>query len=270
MAPSAISPTVLTANGASVPLYGTSPDMANGGLAVQEPHPNYHGYHHVTWWVGNAKQAASYYVTRMGFKSIAYAGLETGSRLVASHVVENGNVRFVFSSPIRAARSYPRRSANGNGTSNGHSNDNGVAKTDADSAMLQEIHDHLEQHGDAVKDVAFEVDDVRAVYARAVEKGAVSVQEPRVLSDADGEVLTARVRTYGDTTHTFIEKLDYKGVFIPGFKKTEYVDPLSGMLPDCPLEVIDHCVGNQDWDEMEEACDLYVHCPLFRPSHNFY
>jgi 4-hydroxyphenylpyruvate dioxygenase len=254
MAPSAISPTVLTANGASVPLYGTSPETNNSGLAVQEPEPNYHGYHHVTWWVGNAKQAASYYVTRMGFKSIAYAGLETGSRLVASHVVENGNVRFVFSSPIRAAHPTSRRSAHANG--NGHSNGNGQSKDDADVAMLQEMHEHLEQHGDAVKDVAFEVDDVRAVYARAVEKGAVSVQEPRVLSDSDGEVLTARVRTYGDTTHTFIEKLDYKGVFIPGFKKSDYVDPLSGLLPDCPLEVIDHCVGNQDWDEMEEACDL--------------
>jgi 4-hydroxyphenylpyruvate dioxygenase len=256
MAPSAISPTVITANGASVPLYSTSPDMNNGHLAVQKVEPNYHGYHHVTWWVGNAKQAASYYVTRMGFKSIAYAGLETGSRLVASHVVGNGNVRFVFSSPIRAARSYPRRSANGNEFTNGHSDGYGGTKQDADNGMLQEIHDHLEQHGDAVKDVAFEVDDVRAVYARAVEKGAVSVQEPQLLSDSDGQVLTARVRTYGDTTHTFIEKLNYKGIFIPGFKKVECVDPLSALLPDCPLEVIDHCVGNQDWDEMEEACDL--------------
>jgi len=118
----------------------------------------------------------------------------------------------------------------------------------------------MDQHGDAVKDVAFEVDDAQAVYARAVEKGAVSVQEPRVLSDNDGEVLTARVRTYGDTTHTFIEKRGYRGAFMPGFKEAEKTDPLQSFLPRCPLDVIDHCVGNQDWDEMEEACDFYERC----------
>jgi 4-hydroxyphenylpyruvate dioxygenase len=193
--------------------------------------PNFQGYHHVTWWVGNAKQAAAYYVARMGFKAVAYSGLETGSRLFASHVVSNGGVTFVFTSPIRSSQ---------------------------DSEELKEMHAHLETHGDAVKDVAFEVEDVIGVYTRAVERGAVGVREPKTLKDENGkgEVIMATVKTYGDTTHTFVQKKGYGGVFLPGFKKVEWVDPLASFLPNCDLQVIDHCVGNQDWDGMEEACDL--------------
>lgn len=246
MPPAAISPTILTSDGSTLPLYPTAQNsnLPSSSLAVQAPSPNYHGYHHVTWWVGNAKQAASYYSTRMGFRTVAYAGLETGSRSIASHVVQNGSVCFVFHSPIRAGR--PARLVA-----------NGAAASADEVELVREMHAHLEQHGDAVKDVAFEVDDVWAVYTRAVEKGAVGVAAPRVLRDeVDGDVMTASVRTYGDTTHTFIEKMGYTGVFLPGFKTVEKVDALSIGLPECPLQVIDHCVGNQDWNQMEEACDL--------------
>jgi 4-hydroxyphenylpyruvate dioxygenase len=255
MAPSVLSPTVITSNGSTVPLYdgGISSNHYSSSktYAVQKPFPNYYGYHHITWWVGNAKQAAAYYVARMGFRPSAYAGLETGSRAVASHVVENGRVRFVFSSPIRAGKLTPARQ-------------NSSQRTAVSSAKLKpddldlvcEMHAHLEQHGDAVKDVAFEVEDARTVYALAVARGAVSVSKPRVLKDEFGEVVVARVRTYGDTTHTFVEAPGYSGAFLPGFKKVERVDPLWDSLPDCSLQVIDHCVGNQDWDQMEEACDL--------------
>ncbi|KAF1982786.1 4-hydroxyphenylpyruvate dioxygenase [Aulographum hederae CBS 113979] len=239
MAPGTISPTLIAANGTVSPLY----DSDTSAPAVQNPSPNYHGYHHVTWWVGNAKQAASFYITRMGFHSIAYQGLETGSRLLASHVVGNGNVRFVFTSPIRAPQG-PRSH-----------------QSPEERKMLAEIYAHLEQHGDAVKDVAFEVDDVRAVYFNAVEKGADGVTEPTVLhDDMDGDVLTAKVRTYGDTTHTFIEKQAYSGAFLPGFKALDSVDPLSKLLPKIELEAIDHCVGNQDWDQMDAACEFYEEC----------
>jgi 4-hydroxyphenylpyruvate dioxygenase len=256
MAPSILSPTILTSNGSTVPLYkrtvSSNHYSTTKSLAVQEPSPSYHGYHHVTWWVGNAKQAAAYYVARMGFRPVAYAGLETGSRSVASHVVENGGVRFVFSSPIRAGK-LPLPQANPHNRSAV-----GSAKMqEEDLAVVREMHAHLEQHGDAVKDVAFEVDDARSVYFRAIARGAVSVSKPRVLKDQfDGEVIVASIKTYGDTTHTFVEKIGYKGVFLPGFKKAERVDPLWDILPECHLQVIDHCVGNQDWDQMEEACDL--------------
>jgi len=123
--------------------------------------------------------------------------------------------------------------------------------------LVKDMHAHLEQHGDAVKDVAFEVDDARAVYARAIEKGAAGVSEPKTFADKMGEVVLASVKTYGDTTHTFVERGEYHGSFLPGFKvKAEVSDALDKLLPSVPLAVIDHCVGNQDWNEMEEACDL--------------
>lgn len=191
----------------------------------------YSGYDHVTWYVGNAKQAASYYITRMGFRSAAYKGLETGSRNVCAHVVENGSVRFVFVSALR---------------------DKG------DDDWVNEIQDHVSKHGDAVKDVAFAVDDVKGVYASAIANGAVSISPPTVTEDDHGEVIMAKISTYGDTTHTLIQRDDYHGVFLPGFRQILDVDPINLLLNDSiPLEVIDHCVGNQDWNEMDLACEYY-------------
>jgi 4-hydroxyphenylpyruvate dioxygenase len=246
MVSSMVSPTIITSNGSHIPLYGNSDTRSETSLssAITDPQTNFHGYHHVTWWVGNAKQAAAYYVARMGFRPMAYAGLETGSRAVASHVVANGNVSFVFSSPLRATQP-----ADIPGVAT-------AALSKEDFETIREMNVHLEQHGDAVKDVAFEVDDAKAVYTRAVLKGAISVQEPKVVSDENGQVVLASVKTYGDTIHTFIEKAQYKGAFLPGFKKVERVDPLTDALPSCELEVIDHCVGNQSWGGMEDVCDL--------------
>lgn len=200
---------------------------------------NYKGYHHVHWYVGNAKQAASFYVSRMGFERVAYRGLETGSRAVASHVIRNGSVTFVLSSPLRCLEQSMR-----------------FCKEDED--LLKEIHAHQERHGDAVKDVAFEVDSVDAVYGQAVHNGAESVSGPRVIEDQYGRVKVATIKTYGDTTHTLVEKIDYRGVFLPGYRpESAAKDPLSRFLPQVQLEAIDHCVGNQDWDEMENVCDYY-------------
>ncbi|RAL66570.1 hypothetical protein DID88_006260 [Monilinia fructigena] len=161
MAPSAVTPPILT------PTSLNFPTTTNTNSSISTP--NFYGYDHITWYVGNAKQAASYYCTRLGFQTIAYKGLETGSRYIASHVVTNGKICFV-------------------------------------------------KHGDAVKDVAFEVDDVASVYHNAVEQGAVGVQEPVKGVDDDGEVTTAIIRTYGDTTHTLISRNQYNGTFLPGYQ----------------------------------------------------
>ncbi|EON68144.1 4-hydroxyphenylpyruvate dioxygenase [Coniosporium apollinis CBS 100218] len=199
---------------------------------------SYRGYHHVHWYVGNAKQAAAYYVSRMGFERVAYRGLETGSRAIASHVVRNGNVTFVLTSPLRClehAAQFPEE----------------------ERRLLEEIHAHQERHGDAVKDVAFEVDSVDAVYSSAVAKGAVSVSAPKTIFDKNGSVKLATIRTYGDTTHTLIEKASYRGAFLPGYRPETSTDALSRFLPSVTLEAIDHCVGNQDWDSMEDICNYY-------------
>lgn len=208
---------------------------------TQEAALSYTGYSHIHWYVGNAKQASTYYVSRLGFNLLAYKDLSTGSRSVASYVLENGGVRFVLSSPLRSSTG---------------------AEDPADNELLREMHAHLEKHGDAVKDVAFEVDDVDAVFHAASSNGGVVVQPPKTLSGKKGEgsVRTAVIRTYGETTHTLLCRRGYTGVFMPGYRAaTELMrnDPLNAVLPSIRLEAVDHCVGNQDWDEMDDACAYY-------------
>ncbi|KAL1882493.1 hypothetical protein Plec18167_002909 [Paecilomyces lecythidis] len=200
---------------------------------------SYRGYDHVHWYVGNAKQAASYYVTRMGFERIAYRGLETGCRSVCSHVIRNGDITFILSSPLRSLDQIDRFSQE-------------------EQELLKEIHAHLEKHGDGVKDVAFEVDSVDAVFNAAIKNGAKIVSHPKVLKDENGQVKVATIQTYGETTHTLVERNSYTGSFLPGYRKeTGAKDPISSLLPEVGLRVIDHCVGNQDWDEMDKVCEYY-------------
>lgn len=172
----------------------------------------------------------------MGFRRIAYRGLETGSRAVCSHVIRNGDITFILTSPLRSLDQMDRF-------------------TPSEQEELKEVHHHLEQHGDGVKDVAFEVDSVDAVYDAAVNNGAKSVFSPRVLQDDGGEVKMAQIQTYGQTTHTLLERGAYHGTFLPGYKIVDEVDPISSMLPDVGLIRVDHCVGNQDWDEMDKVCE---------------
>ncbi|CAD6452660.1 ee0b8052-abf4-40db-820e-8f2fb642bf53 [Sclerotinia trifoliorum] len=243
MAPSAVSPRILT------PTSLTFPTSEHTNSSLSTSTPNFHGYDHITWYVGNAKQSASYFCTRLGFRTIAYKGLETGSRYIASHVIANGKIRFVLTSPVK---SY-----------SGLKHDEPI--TEKERNLLKEIYEHLEKHGDGVKDVSFEVDDAASVYYNAVEQGAVGVQKPIKSVDEDGEVTTAIIRTYGDTTHTLITRSNYTGLFLPGYRASpaSKKDPLEALLPSIPLEAIDHCVGNQDWGAMQSACEYYEKCLSF-------
>ncbi|KAI9736263.1 MAG: hypothetical protein M1834_001149 [Cirrosporium novae-zelandiae] len=225
-------PVILTPNGSVVSIS----DQNNSQNAQIS---GYKGFDHMTWYVGNAKQAAVYYISRMGFELVAYKGLETGSRAFAAHVIRNGSVTFVLLSPLRPS---------------GYDSDQ--LSTD-DQALLKEIHTHLQEHGDAVKDVAFEVDSVEDVYYHAVQNGGEGIMEPRTMDDEDGSVTIATVKTYGDTTHTLINRSNYRGVFMPGFRPRLGKDPFNKILPNVEFEAIDHCVGNQDWGEMESACEYY-------------
>ena len=124
-------------------------------------------------------------------------------------------------------------------------------------AAVKEVQQHLEMHGDAVKDVAFEVDDVRGIFAEAVRNGARVIRRPFELSDEDGIVFCATIATYGDTTHTLVQRNQYHGAFLPHYRRTTIAEPTEAFLPHITLEAIDHCVGNQDWDQMTAACDYY-------------
>lgn len=121
----------------------------------------------------------------------------------------------------------------------------------------KEFAEHHAKHGDGVKDVAFTVDDAAGIWKKATERGATSVMEPTTLKDENGSVIIAQVRTYGDTIHSFVQRVDYKGPFLPGFKAHHMKEQLNEVLPRPNLAYMDHCVGNQPDGEMEPAAQWY-------------
>jgi 4-hydroxyphenylpyruvate dioxygenase len=178
------------------------------------------GTDYIEFYVGNAKQAAYFYRTAFGFQLTAYAGLETGVRDRASYVLQQGKVRFVLTTPY-------------------HPNN--------------PIADHIYTHGDGVKVLALWVEDARKAWEETTKRGATSVQEPTVLRDEHGEVVVATIKTYGDTVHTFVERKNYRGVFMPGYVpvETTYAPPPIG------LKYVDHCVGNVELGKMNEWVKFY-------------
>jgi 4-hydroxyphenylpyruvate dioxygenase len=190
------------------------------------------GTDYIEFWVGNAKQASHYYRAAFGFQLVGYRGPETGVRDRASYLLQQDKIRFVLTTPIRPDLSDEARA----------------------------IADHIYRHGDGVRDLALWVDDAREAYARATERGAVSVQEPRVLRDDDGEIVTAAIRTYGDTIHSLVERRGYRGVFMPGFR------PLRPHYQPGPvgLKYVDHCVGNVALGQMNVWVQFYADVMGFR------
>lgn len=178
------------------------------------------GTDYIELYVGNAKQAAHFYRTAFGFKWIAYAGPETGLRDRASYVLQQNKIRLILTTPM-------------------HPN-NPVA-------------DHIYQHGDGVKTLALWVDDAQKSWEETTKRGAVSVQEPTTLTDEHGEVRIASIKTYGQTVHTFVERKNYNGVFMPGFQPVEstYNPTPVGLL------YVDHCVGNVELGKMDEWVRFY-------------
>ena len=176
------------------------------------------GVDHIEMFVGNAAQAAYFYVHAFGFKQVAYRGLETGSRDRTSHVLEQGRIRLVLTGTLTA---------------------------DSDIAR------HAHEHGDGVKVIALSVPDAEYAYRTAVERGARGVEEPREESDEHGRVKLATIATYGETLHTFVERGDYAGPFLPGFAAR---DRSAG---DVGLLAIDHVVGNVELGHMQEWVGYY-------------
>uniref|UniRef100_A0A4W6FQM5 4-hydroxyphenylpyruvate dioxygenase n=1 Tax=Lates calcarifer TaxID=8187 RepID=A0A4W6FQM5_LATCA len=189
-------------------------------------------FDHLTFWVGNAKQAASYYCNKLGFEPLAYQGLETGSREVVSHVVKQGK-------DIENKCKVPL------------------------FGFFPEMGDHLVKHGDGVKDIAFTVEDCDLLVQKARERGAVIIKEPHTLEDKYGKVRLAVLQTYGDTTHTFVERTGYSGLFLPGFHPPLFKDPFLAKLPSGKLDFIDHVVGNQPDKEMVPVVEWYQKNLLF-------
>ncbi len=178
------------------------------------------GTDYIEFYVGNAKQAALYYRTAFGFQLVGYRGPETGVRDRASYLLQQGKVRFVLTTALTP--------------------DHPVAE-------------HVQRHGDGVRDLALWVDDTRDAYAKAVERGALPAQEPTVLRDDNGEVVIAAIKTYGDTIHSLVERRNYRGLFLPGFRRAE---SRYAPLP-VGLEYVDHCVGNVELGRMNHWVGFY-------------
>ena len=178
------------------------------------------GTDYIEFWVGNARQSALYYATAFGFELVGYQGPETGVRDRASYLLVQDKIRLVLTSPL---------------------------------GPEGPIAAHVQQHGDGVRDMAFWVEDARAAYAAAMERGATSAREPEVLSDKDGEVVIAAIRTYGDTVHSIIERRNYNGLFLPGYEPASYPTPPRPT----GLKYVDHCVGNVELGRMNEWVGFY-------------
>mgnify|MGYP000926629889 CR=1 FL=1 len=192
------------------------PNTTNNGTTDFLP---LQGTDHVEFYVGNAKQAAQFYKTAFGFQSLAYAGPETVKDKV-SYVIRQNKLTFVLTTPLRT--------------------DNPIA-------------DHIYKHGDGVKVLALKVDDATQSWKETTSRGGKSYMEPTVLKDEQGEVVMSGIHTYGDTVHLFIERKNYTGSFMPGFRdwKSVYNPSETGLL------YVDHCVGNVGWNQMNPWVKFY-------------
>lgn len=192
-----------------------------------------HGTDHLEFYVGNAKQAAHFYRSSMGFSLIAYQGPETGMRDRVSYVLEQGKIRFVLTTPLRASG---------------------------------EIADHVYRHGDGVKSIALWVDDAESAWRETTVRGGRGVQSPVAMRDDNGMARLSSIAIYGDTIHTFVERREYRGAFLPGFVEMPKPDRLArptGLLH------VDHVVGNVGWGEMNRWVQFYERVMGFRMFKHF-
>jgi 4-hydroxyphenylpyruvate dioxygenase len=190
------------------------------------------GTDYIEFWVGNARQASLYYRAAFGFSLVGYRGPETGVRDRASYLLQQGKIRFVLTTGIRPDLSDEARA----------------------------VADHVYAHGDGVRDLALWVDDARQAFERAVERGAEPVHPPRVQRDGDGEVVIAAIGTYGTTIHSLVERRNYRGLFLPGFRAASPRYQPDGV----GLKYVDHCVGNVELGRMDTWVDYYARVMGFR------
>ena len=199
----------------------------NPSVAAEPDFLPLQGTDYVEFYVGNAKQAAHFYKTAFGFQSLAYAGPETGTKDKVSYVIRQNKLTFMLTTPLRKGNP---------------------------------IADHIAKHGDGVKMLALKVEDATSAWEETTKRGGKSYMKPTVLSDDDGRVVMSGIHTYGDTVHLFIERGDYNGVFMPGYRKweTNYNPSETGLL------YVDHCVGNVGWNQMNPWVKFYEDVMGFR------
>ncbi len=202
-------------------------DQLKAAQAAEHDFLPLHGTDYVEFYVGNAKQAAHFYKTAFGFQSLAYSGPETGVKDRVSYVIRQNKLTLMLTTALRKGNP---------------------------------IADHVAKHGDGVKVLALKVGNATSAWEETTKRGGKSYMEPTVLSDDDGRVVMSGIHTYGETVHLFIERSDYTGAFMPGFRKweTTYNPPDTGLL------YVDHCVGNVGWNQMNPWVKFYEDVMGFR------
>jgi len=191
------------------------------------------GTDYVEFYVGNAKQAAHFYRSAFGMRLTAYRGPETGTRDRVSWVVEQGKIRLVLTTAL--SPEHPAA-------------------------------EHVRLHGDGVRDIALWVDDAESAYRETTRRGARGLREPETMRDERGEVRISAIATYGDTIHSFVERRNYHGAFLPGFAAIEQADSVARPVG---LKYIDHMVGNVGWGAMNTWVDFYRDVMGFRLYQHF-
>ncbi len=171
--------------------------------------------------MGNARQAAHYYAHAFGFDVVAYLGPETGHRDKMSYLVQQDKVRFVLTSPL---------------------------------GPEGEIADHIRLHGDGVRDLALMVEDAESAFRETTKRGGVPIRRPETITDDHGSVTLSAIGTYGDTIHTFVDRTNYDGPFLPGYEAVE--DAYFTAKP-VGLKYVDHCVGNVELGDMDKFVEYY-------------
>ncbi len=185
------------------------------------------GTDYIEFYVGNAKQAAHFYKTAFGFQSLAYSGPESGTKDRVSYAIRQNKLTFVLTTPLRPNHS---------------------------------VADHHHKHGDGVKVLALMVEDATSAWEETTKRGGKSYLKPTTLTDKHGELVMSGIHTYGEVVHLFIERQNYHGPFMPGFRKWEsnYNPPQTG------LQYVDHCVGNVGWNQMNPWVKFYEEVMGFR------
>jgi 4-hydroxyphenylpyruvate dioxygenase len=196
-------------------------ELAEKARQAQQDFLSLKGVDYLEFYVGNAKQAAYYYRSAFGMTGLAYRGPETGARECASYVLEQGRIRFVFTSSLQP--------------------DHPVAE-------------HARLHGDGVRDIALTVEDAGSAYRETTRRGASGIMEPVTVEDEHGQVRKSAIAAYGDTIHSFVERKNYHGVFMPGYVPMEAPDRIARPAG---LRYIDHVVGNVGWGEMDKWVKFY-------------
>jgi 4-hydroxyphenylpyruvate dioxygenase len=191
------------------------------------------GTDYIEFYVGNAKQSSYYYRSAFGFKLTAYAGLETGVRDRTSYVLQQDKIRFVLTTPLQPK--HP-------------------------------ISEHITLHGDGVRDLALWVDDAESAYRETTKRGARGIMEPTVFKDEFGEIKKSAIAIYGDTIHTFVERKNYRGAFMPGYKPVTDEDTVARPAG---LKYVDHCVGNVELGAMNRWVEFYMNVMGFRLYQHF-